>query len=71
MKKLKKVAKLPLSIMKHIRRHPGTYIMTSIAVAVLILNARNLSGMNDFLIEKGINPDEFFLTPEDFEAFNS
>jgi hypothetical protein len=32
---------------------------------------RTLEELNEFLIEKGIDPAEFFLTPEDFAALQS
>jgi hypothetical protein len=69
--KLKKVASTPFLITNHVKRHKGTYFMGGIALALLTTHVRTLDAMNEFLIEKGIDPNEFFLTPEDFAALQS
>ena len=70
MKRIKKVAKAPLSVLNHIHRHKGTYFMGSIALMLMAANIRNLGEMSEFLIEKGIDPNEFFLSAEDFAAIS-
>ena len=61
-RKLKLVASTPFLIVNHVRRHKGTYFMGTIALALLLANIRNLGEINEFLIEKGIDPNEFFLS---------
>lgn len=66
---LKKVVSVPVSVVKHVKRHKGAYIFGTIALALFIGNMRNLDRMSEFLTEKGIDPNEFFLTPEDFAEY--
>ena len=66
----KKIVLTPVKIVKHVGRHKGTYFMGSIAFALLLANLRNSNEFSEFLIEKGIDPNEFFLTPEDFAALS-
>jgi hypothetical protein len=62
-KKLMQVASTPFYVVNHVRRHKGTYFMGTIALALLLANLRASNEMSEFLIEKGIDPLEYF-TPE-------
>lgn len=66
----KKIVSTPFLVVKHIGRHKGTYLMGSIALALLLANLRASTEFGDFLIEKGIDPNEYFLAPEDFAAIS-
>ena len=64
--RFKKVASAPVLVVKHVGRHRGTYFMGSIALVLLVGSVRNSNGFNKFMIEKGIDPNEFWLAPEDY-----
>lgn len=70
-KALKTIASTPFLVVNHVRRHPGTYFMGSIALVLLLGSLRTSSEINEFLTEKGIDPNEFWLAPEDYAEFMS
>ena len=62
---------MPFHVVNHVRRHKGTYFMGSIALVLLLASIRNSNEINTFLTEKGIDPNEFWLAPEDYAEFMS
>lgn len=57
---LKKIASTPIKVVKHVNRHKLEYALAGLAVSLFMLNYRNLREMDEFLIEKGIDPSEFY-----------
>jgi hypothetical protein len=68
-KKLKKIASAPLHVVNHVRRHPGTYVMSCIALMMLLAHMATIDRTSEFLLEKGLDPNDLFLTPEDLEVW--
>jgi hypothetical protein len=51
------------SVKDHVKRHKGTYAASTVAIAAIMLQQKNLKDFYAFLEEKGIDPMEF-LCPE-------
>jgi hypothetical protein len=53
------------SVKNHVKAHKGTYAASTVAIAAIALQQRNLRDFYAFLEEKGIDPLEF-TCPEYF-----
>ena len=51
----------------HVKNHKFAYCASAVAIAAVVLQQRNLRDFDSFLVEKGIDPTEFY-TPEYYEA---
>jgi hypothetical protein len=53
-------------IKNHVKDHKGTYAMGAVAVAAIALQQWNRTAFTEFMISKGIDPDEYYC-PEYYE----
>lgn len=56
----KKIVSAPVKAVEHVGRHKGTYFMGSVAFMLLLANASASRQFTEFLVEKGIDPLEYF-----------
>ena len=61
---------VPFKIKNHVVRHKAAYAMGVVAVAAIALQQRNLKQYNAFLVEKGIDPMEYY-NPEYYAELNA
>jgi len=59
------------SVKNHVYRHRAKYAVGGTSLVFLWLMTKRAEQWNDFLAEKGIDPSEFYLTPEDYEVFTA
>ena len=59
-----------ISVKNHVRRNRGKYIALTVASAFLYLQITSAQQWTEFMVEKGIDPMEFF-NPEYFAELNS
>lgn len=59
-----------LRIMNHVYRHRGKYAVLTTAMVFMYLQSQASKEWTEFMVEKGIDPMEFFV-PEYFAELNS
>jgi hypothetical protein len=59
-----------LKIKNHVVRHRVSYVVGGIASAAIVLQQRNRKAFEGFLVEKGIDPMEFYF-PESVQELAS
>jgi hypothetical protein len=67
MKKFKETA---AKAKDHVKAHQGTYIWGGIAIAVILLQQRNLKSFYAFLESEGIDPMKYY-NPEYYAELNN
>ncbi len=67
---LKPIKSKAISVKNHVYRHRVAYTALVTASAFIYLQTRASAQWTEFLVEKGIDPMEFFI-PEYFEELNS
>lgn len=67
---MNRIKKTALSVKNHVAQNKFGYCMTVVAAGAIALQQSNRKVFYDFLIEKGINPMEFYC-PEYWEELNS
>jgi hypothetical protein len=67
---MKTIKKTAIKTKNHLNRNKTSYALGAVAIAAIALQQRNLRTFKEFLIEKGIDPIEFF-TPEYYAELNS
>ena len=67
---MKTVKDTTIRIKNHVSRNKVAYAASSVAVLAIWLQQTNIKHFTEFLEEKGINPDEYFL-PEALQELNS
>jgi hypothetical protein len=66
MQKLTAVKETALKVKNHIVTNKGAYALAAVAVAAIALQQSNRKAFEKFMIEKGIDPDEYYC-PEYYE----
>jgi hypothetical protein len=66
MQALETAKSVPTKVKNHLKAHKGAYVMGAVAVAAIALQQRNRLAFNEFLVEKGIDPEEYYC-PEAYE----
>lgn len=59
------VKSVALKAKNHVASHKFAYVATGVAIAAIALQQRNVKDFYKFLVEKGIDPEEFYC-PESF-----
>lgn len=60
---------VPSKIKNHVASHKAAYVAGAVAVAAIALQQRNRKDFYKFLIEKNIDPEEYYF-PEAFAEKN-
>jgi len=51
-------------IKNRVKTHKSAYIMGAVAIGAVLLQQANVRAFTAFMIEKGIDPDEYFCPEE-------
>lgn len=63
-----KIRDRAVKVKDHVVRNQVAYGLGALSAMLAYGNIRTARGINAFLTEKDIDPDEFWLTTEDYEA---
>lgn len=58
-------------IKNHFNRHKVSYALGALVLFMMHNNVKNMRQWEEFLTSKGIDPMEYFLTAEDFAAYQN
>jgi hypothetical protein len=56
-------------IKNHVKENKFAYIMSAVAIGAVSLQQANVRAFTQFMVEKNIDPDEYFC-PEELEESN-
>ena len=60
-----------IRVKNHVVKHRAKYAVAATLTVCTVIAYRNAKALNVFLIENGIDPDTYWLTPEDLESVAS
>jgi hypothetical protein len=67
---LKPIRSKAVSVMNHVNTHRGLYVGVTVFTIMVALQYRASQQWSEFLVEKGIDPMEFFI-PEYYEELKN